>query len=343
MNVHVIVRSASERTAAYCCAQLVNQTSLQRVERVESAPFWSTLKEGWQRGLLSGAEWILSVDADVIPAPDVVARIQPLIEKANARVGVITCMVQDKLFGGGRYQGIRIYRRIAIDDLLAVMPPKGSDVRPETAAINRAVERGWVEQRVPVLLGLHDYEQYYRDIYRKAFLHMQKHCYIAARFLPAWKQQAARDPDFRIALAGAGDALYEMTEVDCDTTHRAYRPDAALQRTGLTEKGGLQFDVMRYREEVQAWQEAQDAGQIAPIDVLEQFACDCGAQNDEIVLRIKRIGENMKLYAGISSETKSAALHQVRRALPDSDLLGAFSINELIRHMLSRFLNAVQK
>ena len=335
-SLHVIIRSAAERTAAYCCADLVRQTSASQVERVESAPFWRTLREGLQRGQASGAEWVLSVDADVIPAPDTVARIQPWLAKADGQVGVITCMIQDKFMGGMRFGGVRIYRGAALTDMLEVMPPSGADVRPETATINASLKRGWREQQTPEMLGLHDFEQYYRDIYRKAFLHMQKHGYMAARFLPAWKEQAVLDPDFRAALAGAGDALFEMSEVDCDATHAAYQPAAALKRVGLVEKSDLQFDDQRYRREVEAWQVAQDSGRSAPISVPDQSIYDRTTPEDEIVQRIARIGENLKLYAGFSGRTKAAALHQVRRALLDHELLGSFSTGELARYARSR-------
>ena len=336
--LHVIVRSAAERTAEYCCAELVRQTSPAQVERVEAAPFWRTLREGWERGLASGAEWVLSIDADVIPAPDAIQRVPACVQNAGAEAGVITCLIQDKLMGGMRFGGVRIYRARAIPDLLAVMPQQGSDVRPETATINRAVERGWRELQVPALLGIHDYEQYYRDIYRKAFLHMQKHGYMAARFLPAWKEKAALDADFRAALVGVGDALVQESEVDCDVQHAAYKPEEALARIGLTEKGPFSYDARRYDGEIRAWQEDLDTGRATPITPPDQLAHDRTLPEDHVVRRIERMGEQFKLYAGFSDKTRAAALHQARRALSDVDLLDTFSAAELMRYAKTRVL-----
>lgn len=336
--LHVIVRSAAERTADYCCTDLVRQTTSAQVERIESAPFWRTLREGLEHGLASGSEWVLSVDADVIPAPDAVQRIPACLEKADAEVGVITCLIQDKLMGGMRFGGVRIYRARAIPVLLEVMPPQGADVRPETATINRAATRGWRELQVPALLGIHDYEQYYRDLYRKAFLHMQKHGYMAARFLPAWKEKAALDADFRAVLAGAGDALFQESEVDCDVQHTAYKPEEALVRIGLTEKGPFSYDSRRYEGEIRAWQEDLDTGRAAPIAPPDQLAHDRTLPEDHVVQRIERMGEQFKLYAGFSDKTRAAALHQARRALSDVDLLDTFSAAELIQYANARFL-----
>lgn len=341
--LHVIVRSAAERTADYCCADLVRQTTSAQVERIESAPFWRTLREGLEHGLASGSEWVLSVDADVIPAPDAVQRIPACLEKADAEVGVITCLIQDKLMGGMRFGGVRIYRARAIPVLLEVMPPQGADVRPETATINRAATRGWRELQVPALLGLHDYEQYYRDLYRKAFLHMQKHGYMAARFLPAWKEKAALDADFRAVLAGAGDALFEVSEVDCDARHSAYKPEAALTRIGLTEKGPFSYEARRYDEEIRAWQEAQDTGKSSPIAPPDQLAYDRTSPEDQVVRRLERIGDNLKLYAGFSGKTRAAALHQVRRALSDVDLLDTFSAPELLQYFKTRMMRLLRR
>jgi len=336
-NLHVIVRAAGERTADYCCAELVRQTSANSVDRVELTPFWRTLREGLERGLKSGAPWILSVDADVIPATDTVSRVTDWMSRSDDKVGVISGMIQDKLMGCIRFGGIRLYRSSIIPLVLQLMPDQGDNVRPESCAISRLVEQGWQHITLPDLVGLHDYEQYYHDIYRKAFLHIQKHGARAARFLDLWMAGAKHDDDFRAALAGAADALLWQDNIDCDASHAVYQNKATLKRLGLVEKADLVFDVQQYRKEVGGLREALDNGTISPVSPFEQEAYDYSQAEADMLRRIQNIGTNLKLLAQHSPAAQSAVIHQVRRALPDQNFLNTFSVGELSRHVLSRF------
>jgi len=336
MNIHVIVRAAGERTADYCCAELVRQSTKSSVERIELTPFWRTLREGLEHGLNSGAPWVLSVDADVIPAIDAVHRVTGWIDRCDANVGVISGMIQDKLMGGIRYGGIRLYRSSVIPLMLELMPAQGENVRPESSAISRLTERGWRHETLPDLVGLHDYEQYYRDIYRKAFFHVQKHGARVARFLDLWMAGAKHDDDFRAALSGAADALICQDNVDCDASHSAYQNDTILHRMGLTEKNGFVFDDKHYGQEIHRLQTALDDGSIAPVSPIEQEAYDQARPEAEVLSRIQNMGGNLKLAAQRSPVAQSAVIHQVRRALPDQNLLDTFSMGELTSHAWSR-------
>lgn len=337
MNLHVIVRAAGERTADYTCRELARQTFAGSVERVELMPFWKTLREGLERGLKSGSPWVLSVDADILPAPDAVARVQQWIAKADTRTGVLSGMFQDKLLGGIRFGGVRVYRASVIPEMLEVMPALGENVRPESSAITRLAERGWRHEKVTDLVGLHDYEQYYRDIYRKAFLHMQKHGYAAGRFFALWKKLAVEDADYLVALGGAADAVMELNDVDCDASHLAFKPDSVLKRLGLEEKSVLVFNDDHYRMEIRRWQEKLDCGEVQPVEPMDQAAFESDMPESETLSRIDRIGDHLKLLAGRSPATQAATLHQFRRALPDKAVLDSFGLGELARYGLGRF------
>lgn len=332
MTIHVIVRAAGERTADFCYRELARQTSVESVDRVELTPFWRTLREGLERGGRSGVPWVLSVDADVIPAEDVVARVMKWIDAAHDDIGVLSGMIQDKFMGGIRFGGIRVYRATVIPEMLALMPAQGENVRPESSAIGRLRERGWKHQTIPELVGLHDYEQYYRDIYRKAFLHMQKHGARAARLLDLWKSESVHDDDFRAALAGAADALLWRDDVDCDASHEAFRGEETLSRIGLVEKSEFDVDYSSYRETVQELRCALDAGKIAPVSPTEQHAFDLAQSEEELLQRVHRVGAAFKELAAVSPRVRSAVLHQARRALPDEAILDTFSVGELTRY-----------
>lgn len=336
MNLHVIVRAAGERTAEYVCSEWARQSASAAVERVELTPFWRTLREGLDRGLKSGAPWVLSVDADILPAPDAVLRVQQWIAGAEPRTAVLSGMFQDKLLGGIRFGGVRVYRAAVIPEVLDAMPALGENVRPESSAITRLAGRGWQHKKITDLVGLHDYEQYYRDIYRKAFLHLQKHGYAAGRLIAFWKKMAPEDADYRVALGGGADALMALTEVDCDASSAVFQPTALLERLGIKEKLPLQFGADRYQVEIQRAQERLDSGEVEPVEPLDQNEFESARPESDLVQRIERIGDHLKLLAGHSPATRAAALHQVRRALPDGAILNTFGLGELVRYGLRR-------
>ena len=336
MKLHVIVRAAGERTADACCRALVGQTTAAAVERVELTPFWRTLREGLQRGHQSGADWVLSVDADVLPSPRAVVMAQAWIEKAGERDAVLSGMIQDKFSATIRFGGIRVYRASVIPDVLAVMPALGETVRPESTAIKKLAERGWRHQLVPELAGLHDYEQYYRDIYRKAFLHMQKHGARMARFLELWMSLADRDPDYQAALAGAADAMLDRRPVDCDAGHAAFREQESLARIGLAEKPAMDGATVDYQAEIDRLQVALDRGEITPVSPEEQADYERARPEADALTSLTRLGDSLKRLAAQSPTLKTAAIHQVRRAIPDADLLRTFSHREWLRASTNR-------
>lgn len=68
-----------------------------------------------------------------------------------------------------------MYRTALVPLALECIPPPGRELRPERAMLTRLFELGHASRRTGTVLGLHDYGQSYRDLYRKAFLHANKH------------------------------------------------------------------------------------------------------------------------------------------------------------------------
>ena len=343
MRLHCIVRAAGERTADACCAALIRQTSSNDLERIELTPFWRTLREGLTRGMNSGAPWVLSVDADVLPSPGVVPHVMKWIGGADPKVAVVSGMIQDKFTATVRFGGIRLYRAEALPAMLDAMPAMGETVRPESTAIKRLTEQGWKHTLVPELVGLHDYEQYFRDIYRKAFLHMQKHGARMARFLELWMRLADEDTDYQAALAGAADALVFRRAVDCDAGHEAFQGQNALARLGLVEKSAMNEFSVNYKVEVERMQAALDRGEIVPVSPTEQAAYDLALPKDEALYRVERLGTNLRAWAGRSARLQAAVAYQTRRALPDRVILDTYSATELARYAVERMRRALQR
>ncbi len=86
---------------------------------------------------------------------------------------------------------------------------------------------------------LHDYEQYYRDLFRKAFVHSNKHRGWASYYMSYWSRLSCEDADYQVALWGlrAGLIYDETVKIDADLFPQEIT--ALLQMRGWQEKSEL--------------------------------------------------------------------------------------------------------
>lgn len=332
----IVVRAAGERTADVCCARLRRQAPDAPFYRVEQVPFWRTLREGLQRGLDSGKAWIISVDADVLPGDDAIEKALRWIEMAAPETGVITGMVQDKLFCSARYMAFRVYRAGVLQDMLDMLPPEGTEVRPESTTITRLAERGWAHQKVPDVVGLHDYEQFFGDLHRKAFLHAHKHVYFAQRILPLWRTMAAIDTDYQMALEGFADGIRYLGAADCRIADDSYRIGEALARLGVQEKASYANPDLCVDTVLADVRGRKEQGLIFPVDWNEQSAFDYALVSGKLDMQVLRVCEQLAAWSATSPETASAVVSGIRRCLPGYLLLHDFSIRELFVYLILR-------
>ncbi len=340
----IVVRAAGERTADVCCEKLRQQAPDAAFFRVEQVPFWRTLRAGLQRGIDSGARWVLSVDADVLPADDMVARAMRWADGAADDVGVITGMVLDKLFAGPRYMAVRVYRAEGLPLMLDLMPSAESgEVRPESVTILKLAARGWRHEQVAEVVGLHDYEQFYRDVYRKAFLQAHKHLYLADRMLALWRKLAATDADYAVALGGFADGILSAEAAACTVEHPGYDVAGALQRLQLQEKLMELADVGAVYDEVSRVLAAIDAGDIVPVieQDFDDFAGECElgkieARRRKKEAKIKWLFSELVGVIGGDDGLMRLAAARVRLCMDETLVLRAFALKQLVRHVALR-------
>lgn len=194
MEVLAIVRSIGERTEAECIRRV--RAQVQDMETIHVEPFHEAVRECFRRGIASGAKWLLTVDADVLLERNAVAK---LLGQAGAGWQIVG-KVNDKLYGGVKLAGVRLYR---VANLPEVLPYVSDVLRPEGNLTK--VFDGW-EPSADVV-GRHDFEQWYRDYHRKGAQHRIKH--------PGWEKRVKyewrRSPDRDLQVAWAGWAGLPMT------------------------------------------------------------------------------------------------------------------------------------
>lgn len=213
-KVKVVVRSVGERTTEACIRSIISQGFPREAVTVLTAyPFSEALRQSLCVGLDARKDWTLIIDADVILRSDAIARILRVADSRPTNVCEVHGLVLDKLFGEFRLAGNHMYRTSMIPVVLDCISHDGHIERPETYALHAAMSRGYPFEQVALVVGLHDYEQKYADIFRKTFLQSYKHLHRCNRFLKYWRDNAEADPDFRVALEGFAFGLRFRPEV----------------------------------------------------------------------------------------------------------------------------------
>lgn len=187
----VVLRTNEERTADLSEALLRREFST--VRRIQVRPFHEAVRHGFELAIESKSDWLVTCDGDVLVNPGVNRRLARVAEEMEPSYWQAIGQVKDKLAGCARLGGLRLYRvaflHKAVESVAAV-------VRPE-AELCKIYPR-WL--RLPDVFGSHDYEQYYRDLYRKGAQHRVKHQSWAKNIVPIWSM--SQDKDLLTALAG---------------------------------------------------------------------------------------------------------------------------------------------
>jgi hypothetical protein len=238
-DVAVIIRAAGERTTGVCRAILERQVPADRIIVIEERPFEQALRRGYEIGLDYGLPWTMTVDADLLLRRDTVRAMIAGATAGPSNLFMLQPWTYDKLYLGYRPGGPRIYRTSHLPRALELVPRAGVCLRPETAVIEEMQRHGYQWQWLRVVGGLHDFEQYYGDLYRKCFVHGRKHIQWLATAVMRWQERWNDDPDFRIAMHGyvAGALFRGQIELDVRSLPRAI--EAILLQEGIEEKGQL--------------------------------------------------------------------------------------------------------
>ena len=239
-SLHAVVRSCGERTETLCRMLLERQLpSKASVSVVSDVPFERTLRACYETAIAAAADWTLTVDADLLLAPGAVDRLLRLAAQMPPEFLQLEARAFDQIQGRWREVGHRVYRTELLPKALAILPAPGELIRPESATIKRLGERGHRSRMVDEPVGLHDFEQYRRDLYRKAFTHAAKHRSRAGRIIERCAARRSADDDYLVMLKGVWDGLLHDGPVHLDADAFTDRAAAALEELGVAEKPDL--------------------------------------------------------------------------------------------------------
>lgn len=238
----VVIRSAGERTLNACIELVLREIDPSLLHVVELVPFEEALRASYKIGIQSGAKWMMTLDADVLLRTNAIHDFVAEAELLPDTYFHLEGLIFDKLTGLHRKAGHRIYRVSKLEEALELVPADGEQIRPEFTTICRMQERGYLAKESTTVFGIHDFEQYYEDVYRKCKVHAQKHVEWIPKLITRWKSFSTEDADFLVALRAVYDGMLESSEVKIDK--RLYQKNSlkALNDLNLKEKGELKLD-----------------------------------------------------------------------------------------------------
>ena len=239
-NCHVVVRSAGERTEQACLALVQAQLKDDsQCTLIRAIPFEEALRETYRVGIRSGAAWTITVDADVLLFSSAIAQLVGLAEGAPPGLCMIQGRVFDRVSGSYRPAGFRCYRSQHLERALALVPQDGVELQPEYSTLCEMAKLGLFSRFAPNPFGLHDYEQYLRDLYRKAFIHAKKHPEWVGAILGRCGQNLDSSDDFPVIARGLWDGALSRKSAAIDVRFQHGSSKAALRELGLLERSPI--------------------------------------------------------------------------------------------------------
>lgn len=239
-RVTVVIRSAAERTVELCRSLLLEQLPDEHLHCIQESPFSRAVTRTFELGLEANLPWTAAVDADVLVRPHALTQLIDAAEQAGPDVFEAQSDFFDKLFQGPRSGGIHLYRTSMLDQALEFARREEVTHRPEFHVIQKMVGAGYRQQLFDFLIGIHDFDQYLRDYYRKGFVHAQKHAIVLDFLEPMWRRLAESDSEFKATLIGmaAGREAGGIAKTDIRAFDESVT--AQLAEHGLEEKQAIQ-------------------------------------------------------------------------------------------------------
>jgi len=260
VSATLVIRTVGERTEDACRASIRAQgiTDVQIVT-VRETPFSRAMRVGFEAGIAAGRDWTFCVDADVILRRGSIAAMLRQAAQQPPNVFELQAVVLDKLFVALREAGNHLFRTELLPQVIDCIPEEGETLRPESTAMERMKACGYRWTRVPYVLGLHDFGQSNRDIFRKCYTHAQKHVHLLGDLIPMMRARVASDPDFEVAIAGLAEGLKAKDSVRINTNYRPF--NERFESLGIDEKpscGAHKFTPDRVEEILEKYARAGD-------------------------------------------------------------------------------------
>jgi len=282
MDVFVVIRSAGEATEQLCLSLVKEQVGEGNVKVIREKPFVEAVRKTFTIGLVKNKKWTLAIDADILIREKAIADLVQWANKQEDYFFEFQGRVVDKFFCAPRPGGPHLYRTKYLEEAIGVLPICKNELRPESYTYHKMAEKGHHYFHHPEIYGIHDYFQYARDIYRKAFLHAHKHNQHVGYFAKQWSKNKNDDSDYEVALSGLFEGLcfQKEVEIDVDFFNNLFENKMAPAKINGQE---IIVDNTKIQEIVSFWRQDKEAQQF------ERENMNLYRRSDEFVSKPKKI------------------------------------------------------
>lgn len=234
-SILLVQRHAHERTQDIGFRLAKAEFSEAPAISIAEGPFPRTLRRCFELAVERDMQWTVTLDGDVLLLPGAGDAVRRLIPRMPVSAGHADLLVRDRVHGRIRSAGVRLYRTSTMRTALSKGDWSGQD-RPEYHLLQslRPMVEGWSPS---VLVGIHDYEQYLRDLFRTAFVTVHKFAKQRPELLARWASEG-NDEGFAL-LAGGQAAVRGELPFAIDAEGQRDYIDHTLAAAGLKEREPL--------------------------------------------------------------------------------------------------------
>ena len=206
-DITVVIRSFNERSIAICFNSIISEIDKCNIFLIQETPFSKAVQKTFEIGISENRKWTLAIDADLILLPNAISIMLSRAEAHNGNPYVYQGHILDKFRCGIRQGGPHLYKTEHLNIALELIKQDETNLRPESAIYNLMKKRNYDVILDKKIFALHDFEQFYNDVYRKAYFHGIKHKGWKS-LLPLWLEKCHLDYDYKIASIGFLDGYF---------------------------------------------------------------------------------------------------------------------------------------
>lgn len=226
----IIIRGIGERTERECIRRcgLQGETYL-----VREYPFGASIRKSYELAMSFNQKWVPIIDADVLLHNDCLRKALQILNRKSNKIFCWDGTTNDKIMMKNRRAGVHIYNRDMLFVALQFIDNK--QIKPETYVRKRMLKLGCITYKDDFVFGIHDYEQYYRDLWRKAVCQTKKLVGMTGKRPAKWKRASKRDKDFLVIYEAYKWAMKHKPRIIIDG-RLDFEADQHLKRLRIQEK-----------------------------------------------------------------------------------------------------------
>ncbi len=232
--MHIIIRACGERTEKKC----IELARLQGdVHIVHAHPFGESIRQTYKLAIELGQEWIPVIDADMLLYSGTLERGIYRLKKSKKNIFCLDGKTDDKIMMRRRRAGVHIYRTSLLSHALKYV--EDDKTKPESHVRKMMERKGYKTTVGSIVYGCHDYEQYYRDLWRKAVAQSHKLAgMITRRTVQMWVMKSIKDRDYKVILAAHQHGKQIHNKI-CIDSRLCYGAEDGLKKLKIKEKPEL--------------------------------------------------------------------------------------------------------